>query len=155
MRALVNALVDWPDRTARHFAWIGPLLARVVTGYVFMLSGWGKLNGLPVVIQNFIGWNIPAPQILAPFVSGVEFFGGILLLLGLLTRFAGPALAITMIVAIKSALWDQVDSLGTFLGFDETEYLALFVWLGVAGPGPVSLDYLLLRWYRGAMPQPA
>ena len=112
-------------------------------------SGWGKLGNLPLVTKNFVDWHIPIPQILAPFVSGVEFVGGILLLLGLLTRFAGPALAITMVVAIKSALWDQVDSLGTLLGFDETAYLALFVWLGVAGPGPVSLDHLLLWWYRG------
>ena len=150
MRPLVHALFDWPDRVAnRYFAWIGPTLARLVVGWVFMESGWGKLMGLPLVIKNFVDWHIPAPQVLAPFVSGVEFVGGILLLLGLLTRYAGPALAITMVVAIKSALWDQVDSLGTLLGFDETAYLALFVWLGVAGPGPVSLDHLALRWYRG------
>ncbi len=41
-------------------------------------------------------------------------------------------------VAIKSAKWDQVDSLETLLGFDETEYLALFLWLAVAGAGTVS-----------------
>jgi putative oxidoreductase len=37
-----------------------------------------------------------------------------------------------MIVAIASAKWDQVDSLETLLGFDETEYLALFLWLAIA-----------------------
>jgi putative oxidoreductase len=156
MRTLANLLFDWPDRVAsRYFAWIGPTLARLVVGVVFMQSGWGKLGNLPLVIKNFVDWNIPAPQILAPFVSGVEFVGGVLLLLGLLTRFAGPALAITMVVAIRSALWDQVNSLGDLLGLDEMAYLALFVWLGVAGPGPVSLDHLLLRWYRNSPPQPA
>ncbi len=50
-----------------------------------------------------------------------------------------------MIVAIKSAKWDQVDSLETLLGFDETEYLALFLWLAIAGAGPLSLDWLLRR----------
>jgi hypothetical protein len=55
-----------------------------------------------------------------------------------------------MIVAIKSAKWGDVDSLETLLGFDETEYLALFLWLAIAGAGRISLDYVLqklhVRW---------
>jgi uncharacterized membrane protein YphA (DoxX/SURF4 family) len=47
---------------------------------------------------------IPAPHILTPFVSGVEFFGGIFLLLGLLTRVSAGALGITMVVAIAIAI---------------------------------------------------
>jgi len=77
----------------------------------------------------------------APFVSGVEFFGGLFLLLGLLTRISAGALGITMIVAIRSAKWAEVDSLETLLGFDEFEYLALFLWLAIAGPGVLSVDH--------------
>ena len=51
-------------------------------GWVFLWSGWGKLNDLPTVTENFVGWGIPAAHLLAPFVSGVEFFGGLFLLLG-------------------------------------------------------------------------
>ncbi|MGH8323338.1 MAG: hypothetical protein ACRETD_06005, partial [Steroidobacteraceae bacterium] len=43
--------------------------------------------------------------------------------------------------------WGDVDSLETLLGFDEFEYLALFLWLAIAGPGVLSLDHLLQRWY--------
>jgi putative oxidoreductase len=100
------------------------------------------------MIENFASWHIPAPHILTPFVSGVEFFGGIFLLLGLLTRVSAGALGITMIVAIASAKWDQVDSLETLLGFDEAEYLALFLWLAVAGAGRFSIDRLLNRSLR-------
>jgi putative oxidoreductase len=64
----------------------------------------------------------------------VEFIGGILLLLGLFTRVAAVPLVIVMIVAIITAKWDEVDSLETLLGFDESSYLALFLWLAVAGP---------------------
>jgi putative oxidoreductase len=67
------------------------------------------------------------------------------LLLGLLTRISAGALGVTMIVAIKSAKWADVDSLETLLGFDEFEYLALFLWLAVAGAGTVSLDHLVQR----------
>jgi putative oxidoreductase len=143
MRTLIECLIGWPERVSRHLGWLAPLFARIVVGWVFLWSGWGKLQNLPAVTENFVGWHIPAPQILAPFVSGVEFFGGLFLLLGLLTRISAGALGVTMIVAIASAKWADVDSLETLLGFDETEYLALFLWLAIAGAGAVSMDALL------------
>jgi putative oxidoreductase len=143
MNRMIDCLIGWPERVSRHFDWLAPLFARVVVGWVFLWSGWGKLQNLPAIVDNFVSWGIPLPHLLAPFVSGVEFFGGIFLLLGLMTRISAGALGVTMIVAIKSAKWADVDSLETLLGFDETEYLALFVWLAIAGAGSVSLDRLL------------
>ena len=148
MKFLVGTLIDWPRRIAAHLGWLAPLTARIVTGYVFLLSGWGKLHNLPLVTENFVGWKIPAPQLLAPFVSGVEFFGGLFLLVGFLTRISAGALGVTMIVAIASAKWGDVDSLEALLGFDETEYLALFLWLAIAGAGALSVDHWLEGWYR-------
>jgi putative oxidoreductase len=149
---LADWLIGWPERTAAHLTWLGPLFARITVGWVFLWSGWGKLHNLPQITENFIGWGIPFPHLLTPFVSGVEFFGGIFLLLGLLTRISAGALGVTMIVAIRSAKWDQVDSLETLLGFDETEYLALFLWLAIAGAGRLSLDRLLSRFHRRPPP---
>ena len=145
MKLLVDWLIGWPERVARPLSWLAPLFARIVVGWVFLWSGWGKLNNLPQVTENFISWNIPLPHVLAPFVSGVEFFGGLFLLLGFMTRISAGALGVTMIVAIKSAKWTDVDSLETLLGFDETEYLALFLWLAIAGAGSISVDRLLKR----------
>jgi putative oxidoreductase len=145
MKTMIDWLIGWPERVAQHLGSLAPFFARIVVGWVFLWSGWGKLRNLPAMIENFASWHIPAPHILTPFVSGVEFFGGIFLLLGLLTRISAGALGITMIVAIASAKWDQVDSLETLLGFDETEYLALFLWLSIAGAGRISVDRLLNR----------
>jgi len=145
MDFIVNLLVILPARIAAWFAWAGPLVMRLVVGYVFMLTGWGKLNNLPQMIQNFTEWGIPFPKILTPFVSGVEFFGGILLILGLFTRIPAAMLAVVRLVAIKSAKWENVDSLETLLGFEEMTYFAAFLWLAIAGPGAISLDRLLLR----------
>ncbi|MGD0491681.1 MAG: DoxX family protein [Steroidobacteraceae bacterium] len=153
MKILVRWLIDWPEGIARHLVWLAPLFARITVGWVFLWSGWGKLNNLPEVTENFIGWGIPFPHLLTPFVAGVEFFGGLFLLLGVLTRISAGALGITMIVAIKSAKWADVDSLETLLGFDEFEYLALFLWLAVAGPGPLSLDRLLQRFWGRRVPK--
>ena len=143
MNFIVNLLILLPARIASYFPWAGPLLMRLVVGYTFMLSGWGKLNALPQVTENFIGWGIPFPKILTPFVSGVEFFGGIMLILGLFTRIPAAMLAVVMLVAIKSAKWGDVDSLETLLGFEEATYFAGFMWLAIAGPGAASLDRLL------------
>lgn len=143
MRSIVDLLILLPARIASYFAWAGPLIMRIVVGYTFMLSGWGKLNALPQVIQNFTEWGIPFPAILTPFVSGVECFGGAMLILGLFTRIPAAMLAVVMIVAIKSAKWGDVDSLETLLGFEEATYFAAFTWLAIAGPGAASLDRLL------------
>ena len=46
---------------------------------------------------------------------------------------------------IRAAKWGDVDSAYTLLGFEETLYLAIFLWLAIAGAGAVSLDRLLLK----------
>src|SRR3954465_5363771 len=145
MNFIVNLLILLPARIASYFSWAGPLLMRLIVGYTFMLTGWGKLTNLAQVTENFVGWGIPFPKILTPFVSGVECFGGIMLILGLFTRIPAAMLAVVMLVAIKSAKWENVDSLETLLGFEEMTYFAAFLWLAIAGPGAVSLDRLLLR----------
>jgi putative oxidoreductase len=145
MNFIVNLLILLPAQIASHFAWAGPLLMRLVVGYTFMLAGWGKLNNLPQMIQNFTDWGIPFPNILTPFVSGVECFGGAMLILGLFTRIPAAMLAVVMVVAVKSAKWGDVDSLETLLGFEEATYFAAFMWLAIAGPGAASLDRLLVN----------
>src|SRR5215475_13396822 len=143
---LLDWLIGWPERVAQHLTWLAPLFARITVGWVFLWSGWGKLHNLPQVTENFIGWGIPFPHFLTPLTAGIGFFGGLFLLLGLFTRISAGALGVTMIVAIKAAKWDQVGSLEDLLGFDETEYLALFLWLAIAGPGSLSLDAPISRW---------
>jgi hypothetical protein len=49
----VNTLIEWPRGVARHLEWLGPLFARIVTGWVFLGTGWGKLTNLPLVTENF------------------------------------------------------------------------------------------------------
>lgn len=145
MNVLANALIEWPRSVARHLDWLGPLFARVVTGWVFLWTGWGKLTHLPLVTENFANWGIPAPGVLAPFVSAVELVGGFFLLAGFLTRISAGALGVVMIVAVKAAQWDSVESLQDLLGLEEVLYLALFVWLAIAGAGRVSVDDALER----------
>lgn len=137
----LNLLIRLPQRIANHLLWAGPLLARLTVGYVFMLTGWGKLQHLDRVTEYFGSLGIPAPHILTPFVSGLECFGGLFLILGIFTRVSAGGLAVTMIVAIITAKWSEVDSLHTLLGFEETLYLVIFTWLAISGAGKISLDH--------------
>jgi putative oxidoreductase len=152
MNAIVTVFYDWSRIVAGWFGWAGPLAARIAVGVVFMGTGWTKLQNLPAITRNFTALGIPAPEILTPFVSGVEFVGGILLLAGLLTRFAAVPLMVVMVVAIISAKAGDIDSLETFLGFEEVSYFVMFAWLAIAGPGPVSLDHFILKACRPDRP---
>lgn len=140
---IVQFLINGPERIASHFLWAGPLLARLVVGYVFILTGWAKLNNLPRMIELFSEWGIPFPHILTPVASGIECFGGLFLMLGLVTRISGGALAVVMAVAIVSAKLGDIDSLETLLGFEEATYFAVFTWLAIGGAGKASLDHLI------------
>jgi putative oxidoreductase len=127
--------------------WLGPTLGRIVVGVVFVQSGWGKLHDLPSVTEYFASLGLPNPGFQAALASTTELVCGALLLAGLATRFAVVPLIITMCVAIRTALWDQVDGIASTFSMIEGLYIVLCVWLGTTGAGPLSIDARLARWY--------
>jgi putative oxidoreductase len=140
---LVAKLWTLTARVGAAFTWLPPTVARLTVGWIFFQSGWGKLHNLAQVTQYFTELGLPAPGFQATLASTTEFVCGTLLLLGLATRLAVVPLIITMIVALRTALWDQIDSLGSLFGLAEYLYITLLLWLGVAGPGPIAIDYLI------------
>jgi putative oxidoreductase len=80
-------------------------VARVVLGVAFFVHGSQKLfgwfggHGLSATIKTFRDqMGIPAP--LTYLAIAAEFFGGLGLIIGLLTRVAALGIAITMVVAM-------------------------------------------------------
>src|SRR5262245_41550591 len=106
--ALVARAIERVDRARQWLAWLPPTAARVTVGWVFLESGWGKLHNLEKVVQFFTDLGIPAAQLQAPLVASTELLGGGLLLLGLGTRFAALPLVGVMVVALATALRDQI-----------------------------------------------
>jgi putative oxidoreductase len=133
---------------SRHLQWLPPLLARVSVGLVFVTAGWGKLENLEGVVEFFGSLGIPAPQLQAPFVAATELGCGLLLVLGLATRLAAAPLVVTMIVAIRTALWEELEGVIDLFGREEFLLLVLLVWLGIAGSGALSIDALADRVLR-------
>jgi putative oxidoreductase len=142
---LIEALVGLAERIAGALRWVSPTIARLTVGLVFFQSGWGKLHDLERVTGFFNELGIPNPAFQARLASSAEFVCGGLLLLGLATRFAVVPLIVTMCVAIATAQWENVDGIGSLVGLLEFAYIALLVWLGTDGPGPLSLDHLISR----------
>ncbi|HEY0555151.1 MAG TPA: DoxX family protein [Thermoanaerobaculia bacterium] len=139
--AWLAKLEAWREKTD----WLPPLLARLVLAVIFIQSGWGKLHNLSNVVEFFKTLGIPAPGLQAPFVAGVEFFGGILVLVGLFTPLAAFLLAATMVVAILTARLGDAHTLGALANLPEISFLVLLLWLVWAGAGKISIDYLLRK----------
>jgi putative oxidoreductase len=136
-----------------RFSWVGPLAVRLTLGSVFLGTGWGKLHNLGQVTSFFTELGIPFPSVQAPMVSGIELFGGALILVGLFTRFAALPLMATMVVAILTAKRPEIDGIRSLLAFDESVYFAGFLWLAVAGAGKASLDWLIFG-RKSPLPRP-
>ncbi|MFC4118609.1 DoxX family protein [Nonomuraea zeae] len=80
---------------------IAALIARIVTGVIFVTHGWQKWQGgLGATSQGFREMGIPMPELAAGFATVVETVGGIFLILGLLVRVAGFLLLVNMLGAI-------------------------------------------------------
>lgn len=142
---LAAAAAALAERIGSALRWLSPTLARLTVGLVFFQSGWGKLHDLDAVTGFFTELGIPNPAFQARLASTAEFVCGGLLLLGLATRFAVVPLIVTMCVAIATAQWGHVDGLGSLVGLLEFAYIALLVWIGTDGPGPLSLDHVIGR----------
>ena len=77
-------------------------LLRVVLGVIFFVHGYGKLfvkGALPGTAQFFAAIGVPLANYAAVLVAFLEFFGGLLLIFGLLTRWVSVLLIIEMLVA--------------------------------------------------------
>ena len=77
-------------------------LLRIVLGIIFVYHGYIKLfvkGNLPATASFFAQIGIPLANASAVLVAFVEFIGGLLLLIGLLTRLASVILILEMLVA--------------------------------------------------------
>jgi putative oxidoreductase len=146
--SFVNASLDRLRRTADRVSFLGPTLARLTVGLVFIGTGWGKLHSLPDVTDFFTSLHIPAPGFNARLTAATEFFGGLAILLGIGTRVFALPLGFTMVIAILTAKRGDITGLTALVGFEEWSYLVFFIWLALAGAGPLSVDALIDRVRR-------
>jgi putative oxidoreductase len=142
MKSLINKITT----TATG---LDTLPLRVGAGVIFAAHGAQKLFGWfgGYGLEGTGGWmasiGIEPGVLMAALAGGAEFFGGLLLIVGLLVRPAAVVLAITMIVAIVAVHLQN----GLFMSNNGYEFglalLVISVGLAIRGAGSISLDRLL------------
>ena len=125
------------------------LILRVPVGLILAahgaqkLFGWFGGNGLAGTAQWMSSIGIEPGLLMALLAGGAEFFGGLALVLGLLTRPAALIAAFTMLVAIFSVHIGN----GLFASDGGYEYalvlMVAFIALAVQGGGYLSMDKAL------------
>jgi putative oxidoreductase len=122
---------------------LGLAALRLAVATIFIKHGAQKLFtfGFAGVTGAFTQMGVPFPGVTGPFIALLEFFGGIALLIGLLTRLIALGFVLDMLGAIL-----LVQLKRGFSGY-EFEFLLLVSSLALflAGPGGFSVDALLGR----------
>jgi putative oxidoreductase len=120
---------------------LGLAALRITAGTVFMAHGYAKLFtfGFAGVSGMFGHMGVPFPGVTGPLIAVLEFFGGIALVIGLLTRLAALGFALDMIGAILF-----VKLKGGFSGYElERLLVGASVTLALTGAGQFSVDALI------------
>lgn len=82
------------------------LLLRLYLAPVMIQAGWNKASSFDSIVDWFgnddYGLGLPIPLVMAFLATAAELVGGVLLLLGALTRLVSIPLMVTMIVAMVS-----------------------------------------------------
>jgi len=126
------------------------LFVRLYWGWQFCQTGWGKLQDISKPIGFFTDLGIPFPVFNAWFISLLEGFGGILLIVGLASRLISIPLLIDMVVAYvvadREALLSIFSNPDKFYAAAPYTFLIASLIIMIFGPGVFSIDYLVGRY---------
>ena len=121
---------------------LGLLVLRVGIGLAFVVHGYPKLfmGGAVGLSKGLDATGIPGGIVAAYLAGMAEFFGGIALILGILTRPAAAIMAFNMLIALIFHL-NKGDKFVTYSHALESGII--FLSMLISGPGKFSLDHLL------------
>jgi putative oxidoreductase len=119
------------------------LLLRLIIGIAFLQHGYGKITA-PF---GWMGPEAPVPGALQGLAAFAEFFGGLAVMIGLLTPLASLGLVITMAVA---ASFHVMKGDPFVQGYElAVVYLTISAALLLAGPGRFSADAAINKKSEG------
>jgi putative oxidoreductase len=141
--------LSYADGLAASTSDIVLLIGRILLGWIFVRSGYGKLFNVEAVATSFPVRGLPSS--LAYIAVPFEFFGGIALILGFATRYVVLGFVVFMLVATFSShrYWEFADAAARRTQdsnfYKNTAMLGGFFFLFICGAGRLSVD----RWLRG------
>lgn len=132
---------------------IALLILRVSVGVIFAVHGWQKIqSGMEGVAGFFGGLSffgavpLPFPLFFAYLITGIEFLGGIALILGVFTHWAGKLLSLVMLGAISLVKYriGLIAPQGGGAGYElDLALLAGALAISWIGPGKYTIERLL------------
>ena len=150
MNKIITTVQKWHDRFFGFISYLqSPLLLtlRLYWGWQLTQSGWGKLHHLSNVAEYFGSLGLPMPGQMAVFIACVEFFGGIFLAFGLLSRITGLVLTVNMtmayIIGDREALLSFFSDPDKFIAAAPFAFLIVALIVLIFGAGKISLDTVL------------
>ena len=118
---------------------IALLILRVGLGIIFIAHGFSKIRNLANTREQFLQMGVPAPLITSSYAAFIEFFGGILLVLGFYSQWASLGIAIDMLGAMLFVKFKS-----PFIGGWELD-VALFIMataVFLLGPGAIVFSFI-------------
>ena len=125
------------------------LVGRILLGWIFVRSGYGKIFDIAAYGATFPARGMPTW--LAYIAVPAEFFGGIALILGLATRYVAVVMVVFMLVATFTShrYWDFTDvaqrRIQDSAFYKNIAIMGGFLIVFASGAGRFSLDGLLRR----------
>lgn len=122
----------------------GLMALRVMMGIILTYQGWLKITELGFAVGFFDKVGIPFAMVTGPFISMLEFIGGLALVVGLFVRYLGTLFVIQFLVA-ANVQWVVLNT--GYMG-SRLVLIILFgvVMLSTNGGGALSLDRVFKRW---------
>lgn len=120
----------------------GITAVRLAMAAICIVAGGRKWSGgLGVVIDNFAQIGVPLPTLAGPSIAVLELVGGLLLALGIVTRWLGLVFAVRFVLA---AFFVKFPTQGWDAGRLDLLLVAGGVLLFLAGPGRAAVDEVWL-----------
>ncbi len=142
LSCLDNAAAGWADFLL--------LVGRVLTGVLFITTGWAKVTNIPGATAYFTGLGVPSPEIWPYIIGPIELLIALTLILGLATRYAAIACFVFVVIAsaIAHRYWEYpaAQQFAQFNNFTKNlAIMAAGLFLFVQGGGRYSIDAMLAK----------
>jgi putative oxidoreductase len=135
-------------RQLGRLAGFAPVVVRVIVGFLMFAHGVVKLRGGVAGIAGFGEFlssaGLPAGLLLAWFVTLLELVGGVMLIVGLLSRVIAALMTVELLVAIALVSGQAGLIAQEGVGYErDLAYIMGFLAIMLLGPGRPSLDHLI------------
>ena len=119
------------------------LIARILMPILFIVAGWGKINGYTATAGYMTSMGVPS--FFLPLTILLEFGGGLAILFGFFTRTTALITAIFTILTAVIFHTDFAQGVNQMMFMKNLSIAGGFFVLFASGPGAFSIDRLIKK----------